>query len=274
MKRRLFILLAGLAGSVSLRAQELFVYTEPASNMAARSIGVRLDNTVYDMGAGRWSDRLSPEIMWGADRHWMVHLAGYASNMYQAAFQPEGGSLYAKYRFYADDGVHRHFRMAAFGKIARVNNPDSMSVHGMTAHSDEIDLSGSNSGYQGGIVGTQLLHKLALSGGLAYTRRWAGEGALSMEALNYSVSAGLLLLPHHYTNYRQTNVNLMCELLGAAALDKRAGFTDICPALQFIFGSISRLDLGYRTQVAGHMERWSDRGVFVRLEYNFLNVYR
>jgi hypothetical protein len=271
MKQRLLILLAILPGGFTLHAQELFVFTEPASNMATRSIGVRLDNTVYDMGSGRTAYRLAPEVMWGASRNWMFHAAGYASDMFQSAFRPEGGSLYAKYRFFADDGVHRHFRLAAFAKAAWVNNPDSLK--GASFLSDEIDLTGTNSGYQAGIVGTQLLHRLALSGSAAYTRRWK-DGPASSEALNYTASAGLLLWPRHYTNYRQTNINLMCELLGATALDKHAGFADIAPAVQFIFRSISRLDLGYRTQVAGDMARWSQHGFFVRLEYNFLNAYR
>lgn len=271
MKQRLLILLAALPGGFTLHAQELFVFTEPASNMATHSIGVRLNNTLYDMGGGRTAYRMAPEVMLGASRHWMLHVDGYASNMFQSTFRPEGGSLYAKYRFLTEDGVHRHFRMAAFARATRVNNPDSLK--GASFRSDEIDLAGNNSGYQAGVVATQLLHKLALSGSAAYTRRWE-DGPVSNEALNYTLSAGLLLLPRHYTNYGQTNINLMCEFLGATALDKHAGFADIAPALQFIFGSISRLDLGYRTQVAGDMARWSEHSFFVRLEYNFLNAYR
>ena len=262
MKRLLFLLL--MAGGRA-SAQELFVFTEPASNMATRSLGVRLDNSFYNTGAYR----LGTELMWGAARRWMVHVYGYASDMYQPAFRAEGGSLYTKYRFYARDAVHRHFRVAAFGKAAWSNDPDSVGA----IHPDEIDLGGSNSGVEGGLVATQLLHKLALSASTAYLRRFGPEGP-SREAFDYTASAGLLLLPVHYTSYRQTNVNLMCELLGSAALDKRAGFTDLGPALQFIFGSVARLDLGWRTQVAGQMERLSRSSVFVRLEYNFLDAYR
>lgn len=261
MKRLILWGLAVIAASPSLRAQELFVFTEPASNMATHSIGLRLDNTLYNTGAYR----LSPEIMWGASRRWMVHAAGYASDMDRNTFSPEGGSLYAKYRVFAHDEVHRHFRVAVFGKAA--------AAAGRSVYKDEIDLSGSNSGGQAGLVATQLLHKLALSGSAAYTRRWDG-GPTSREALNYTASAGLLLLPRHYTSYRQTNLNLMCELLAATALDKPAGYADIAPAVQLIFYSIARLDVGYRTQVAGHMERWASGGLFIRLEYNLLNVYK
>jgi hypothetical protein len=260
MKRLILWGLAVGAAGPSLHAQELFVFTEPASNMATRSIGLRLDNTIYNDGAYR----LSPEIMWGASRRWMIHVAGYASDM-DRRFGPEGGSFYAKYRVYAHDEVHEHFRVALFGKVSGESH--------RSVYKDEIDLNGSNSGYQAGIVATQLLHKLALSGSAAYTQRWDG-GPTSRAALNYTASAGLLLLPRHYTGYGQTNVNLMCEFLGATALDKPAAYLDVGPAVQFIFHSIARLDVGYRTQIAGGMQRWATGGLFIRLEYNILNAYR
>lgn len=278
MIKQIGILLMGLSAFSGVRAQELFVFTEPASNMATRSIGLRLNNTLYGMD-GSYAYRLEPEIMWGASRHLMVHAAGYFSDMYQPNFRAEGGSLYAKYRLYADDGIHRHFRIAAFAKAALVNQPPSPAADGGMLRSDEIDLNGNNSGFLAGLVGTQLLHKLALSGSVAYTQRWDqgqtahGLAGQSMEALNYTASAGWLLLPRHYTSYKQTNINLMCEWLASNALDKSAAFLDVAPAVQFIFGSISRLDLGYRVQVAGEMARYSTRQVFLRLEYNFLNAY-
>jgi len=222
--------------------------------------------------------------MWGAGKSLMVHAAVYASDMYQPSFKAEGGSLYAKYRIYASDDVHRHFRLAAFSKAALVDNPGVLqtTVQGErhTYESDEIDLNGNNSGFLAGMVATQLIHKLALSGSVAYAQRWNngsdthGVPGQSGEALDYSASAGVLLFPRHYKDYRQTNMNLMCEFLGASALDKAAAFVDVAPAVQFIFNSISRLDLGYRTQVAGDMNRLSRSEFFVRLEYNFLNAYR
>ncbi len=274
------VLLLGLLAFSGVRAQELFVFTEPASNMAIHSIGLRVNNTLYHMEDGSYSYRLEPEIMVGASRKLMVHVAGYFSNMYPSSFQAEGGSIYAKYRFYAGDGIHRHFRLAAFAKAALVNQPPNLAGEGASERSDEIDLNGSNSGYLAGLVGTQLLHKLALSGSLAYTQRWDqgqtvhGLPGQSNEALNYTASAGWLLLPKHYRSYHQTNINLMCEWLASTALDKSVAFVDVAPAIQFIFNSISRLDLGYRAQLTGNMDRWSTHQVFLRLEYNFLNAYR
>jgi hypothetical protein len=286
MINKIGLLLWGLLAASGAKSQELFVFTEPASNMATHSIGLRLNNTLYHMADGSYSYRLEPEIMLGASRKLMVHAAGYFSNMYQPNFRAEGGSIYAKYRFYADDGIHRHFRMAAFAKAALVNQPPGLSAsgassaEGISARSDEIDLNGTNSGYLAGLVGTQLLHKVALSGSLAYTQRWDqgqtahGVPGQSMEAINYTASFGWLLLPKHYTSYHQTNINLMCEWLASTALDKSEDYVDVAPAIQFIFNSISRLDLGYRAEVLGNMDRWSKSGVFLRLEYNILNAYR
>lgn len=280
MKHKIGLLLLGLLAFSGMKAQELFVFTEPASNMATHSIGLRLNNTLYHMEDGSYAYRLEPEIMLGASRKLMVHVAGYFSNMFQSGLQAEGGSVYAKYRFYADDGVHRHFRLAAFVKAALVNQPPNLAGEGAAERSDEIDLGGTNSGYLAGLVGTQLLHKLALSGSLAYTQRWDqgqtvhGLPGQSNEALNYTASAGWLLLPKHYKSYHQTNINLMCEVLVSTALDKSVAYVDVAPAIQFIFNSISRLDLGYRAQLTGNMSRYSTRQVFLRLEYNFLNAYR
>src|SRR5678809_281873 len=80
-------------------AQELFVYTEPASNMAARSIGLRLNNfAMHDEDADRVMYQLNPEIMWGASKNLMLHGELFMSNR-DGKLAAEGGSFYSKYRF-------------------------------------------------------------------------------------------------------------------------------------------------------------------------------
>jgi hypothetical protein len=69
-------------------------------------------------------------------------------------------------------------------------------------------------------------------------------------------------------------MNLYCELLGSVALDKRANYLDLAPAIQFIFNSIARLDLSYRFQVAGEMDRLSNNYFLLRFEYNVLNLFK
>lgn len=278
-------------------AQELYVSTEPASNMATGSIGMRLNSKFFHMLAdGSYSCRLDPELMFGLGRKWMGHLNFYASNMYQPQFKAEGGSAYIKYRFYSDDDIHSHFRMAAYGKMSLIDNPSALqkpyiyytsNINGEVVEhqgiryyqSDEIDLDGNNSGFLAGIVATKLLSKWAVSSSGYIIHRWDNLNAShapeqSNVAFNYTLSGGYLLLPRLYKNYHQTNLNLYCEILGSSSLDKKAYFIDVAPAIQFIFNSISRLDISYRTEMAGTMERLSKNYFLLRFEYNLLNVFR
>jgi hypothetical protein len=260
--------------------QELFVSTEPASNMAAGSLGLRLNSKFFEMNDNKsYSFRLDPEIMIGASKKLMVHLNAYASDMYQQSLKFEGASLYGKYRFYSNDDVHSHFRMAFFEKVSLIDNPGVLERNNKFYPADEIDLDGNNSGMLSGIVATQLLHKLALSSSIYYLDRFDNLHAVkiagqSAEALNYTLSAGYLLLPREYRNFSQTNFNLYCEFLGSQSLDKKAYFIDIAPAVQFIFNSICRLDLSYRRQLTGDMQRLSDHSFLLRLEYNLLNLFK
>ena len=261
-------------------SQELYVSTEPASNMASGSIALRLNNRLIHMEhGGAYTFRLNPEIMFGINKKIMVHLNGFVSNMYQQDFRMEGGSVYAKYRFLSFDDIHNHFRMAAFGKLSAISNPGSVKSGNVNYGSDEIDLDGSNSGMMGGVVATQLVHKVAFSSSISITRRLDNPGTdrppnQSGKSLDYTLSVGYLLLPRTYKDFRQTNVNLYCEFLGSSSLDKKAYYIDIAPAVQFIFNSISRLDISYRTQWTGNMERLSESSVLLRFEYNFLNVFK
>jgi hypothetical protein len=273
-----FMILAFL--SLKAGAQELYVSTEPASNMAAGSVGLRLNTKLFLVQHdGSYTLRLDPEIMVGLTKNLMLHLNAYASNMYQKNIQLEGASVYGKYRFLSVDDIHSHFRMAAFGKFSLVNNPVLLKGGNAYYGSDEIDMDGNNSGVIAGIVATQLEHKLALSSSIAFAKRLDNTNASvlpgqSTQALNYSLSAGYLLLPVTYKDFSQTNVNLYCEFLGSSSLDKKAWYMDVAPAVQFIFNSISRLDFSWRTQLTGNMERLSKNVFLLRFEYNLLNVFK
>lgn len=54
------------------KAQELFVYTEPASNMPAHSVAVKQSAKFFDQGAAS-STRHATEIMLGASKNLMLH---------------------------------------------------------------------------------------------------------------------------------------------------------------------------------------------------------
>lgn len=251
-----------------ITAQELFVNTEPASNMATGAIGFRLTNTLLPL-PGKTAFRASPEIMFGVSRHIMLHLNVYGSNAYQAPFKFEGISVYGKLRVLALDQAQAHFRIALYGRASLIYNPVNFQ---------EINLQGENSGALGGIVLTQLIHKLALSASadLTYARNNVGHAfppGMHHDQIGYTLSAGYLLLPRSYTDYKQTNVNLYVELLGKNGLEGKGNFIDIAPAIQFIINSKSRIDVSYQRQLAGNMTRLSTQSYLLRLEYNIFNAF-
>src|ERR1700712_3604192 len=218
-------------------SQELYVNTEPASNMATHSVGIRLENQGYFNPV--YKDRTSLEVMYGASKSLMVHGTLYVSDYYHTQQHFEGGSVYAKYRFLSIDSVQKHFRGAVFAKLADINNP---------LVNQEIALEGDNSGFQTGVVFTQLLHKLALSGSASYLHAWDNRGGYNLpignahDALGYTLSAGYLLFPKSYENYNQVNVNIYAELLGKDNPGYGQSYLDVAPAVQLIFNSVCRLD--------------------------------
>ncbi len=256
-----------IASTCTAFAQELYVQTEPASNMARNSLGVRLENQGYFNPGFR--NRSTLELMYGASKNLMVHASGYISDFYRQKQHLEGFSAYAKYRFLSVDSVQRHFRGAAFIKASALNNP---------ILNQEISLEGDNSGLQTGLIFTQLLHKVALSGSVSYLLGLDNQNntipvGFAHDAVAYSLSSGYLLFPKNYTNYNQTNVNLYLELLGKTNPGYGQSYLDAAPAVQFIFNSVFRVDLSYRTPLYNSMTRNSQNMYLVRLEYNFFNLF-
>jgi hypothetical protein len=255
--------------SVHVHAQELFVYTEPASNMPARTVGLRASNWLMDeQETGRVNYHLIPEIMWGVNKNLMVHVEGFISNR-NAGLAAEGLGLYAKYRFYSKDTLYRHLRAAAFGRITTNNAP---------IHQEEIMTNGHNSGVTLGLIVTQLLHRQALSATMSYERAMDNFGgneypaAQSRNAMNLALSTGRLFYPKRYTSYGQVNINGMVEVLAQQLLGSDKRYVDIAPAVQFIFNSQTRVDIGYRHQLYGNMERTASNGLLVRVEHVLFSV--
>jgi hypothetical protein len=269
------VLLAACFSWIALQAQELYPYTEPASNMPSHSVSGKLTAMFEkERVSGTIMQRYAPEVMFGLNKKWMVHAAATISDMYSSGLRGESVRAYAKYRFLSKDDVHTHFRMAAFvlGSYSR-NQPQY----------NELNLFGDQSGVQAGIIATKLANKFALSGTAALTEllngeRWKKEteDAFAWQALHYSLSAGYLLFPINYTSYKQTNVNLYAELLGSRNLNfaPETYFIDLAPAVQFIFNSTSKLNIGYRFQLAGDVNRLARQSLMVSYEYIFLNVLR
>ncbi|RYY14420.1 MAG: hypothetical protein EOO04_30230 [Chitinophagaceae bacterium] len=255
-----------------LTAQELYVFSEPASNMPAKSVSAKYSGKFIKttMHETRIEQRHTAELMFGLNKNWMVHGAATFSDMYSDQLRLESGRVYAKYRFFSKDDVHRHFRMAAFGEASHSRN-DMMF--------DEISLEGDQSGIQAGLIATQLWNKLAVSSTLSMIQVTKKKPEHHPEdhpyqAFNYSLSAGLLVLPLEYTSYNQTNLNIYAELLGQQSLDQKKYFVDLAPAVQLIFNSTYKLNLGYRFQLNSNMLRMSSNSFHIAFETVFLNVLR
>lgn len=262
-----FILQLGTA--MRLSAQELYVFTEPASNMPAKSLGLRLTNE--GIFSGGKMNRTIPELMLSFNKKLMVHIQGFFSDM-DGNYRLEGGSIYAKYRFLSADDAQRHFRMAAYGRLSTSKRPLS---------TQDINLEGDNSGLQGGIVATQLLHKLALSAHISYVKAFIHDVPVMAgmqrpdELIAYSLSSGYLVLPVHYKNYNQPNFNVYFEMLGKTNPANGQAYIDFAPAVQMILNSRTRVDMGYRFQAAGGMEgRYNKNMYLVRAEFNFFNALK
>lgn len=267
---RVFLLLVSLSVGICTTAQELYVFSEPASNMPAHTISPRL-KVVGGPRTGQANFvRYTPELMFGFNKKLMIHGAATFSNMHTPTVRWEGVYSYVKYRFLSIDDVHKHFRMAAFAEGGYSRNPFFY---------DDVSVRGDNTGVDAGLIATQLVNKFAVSATASYLRlidnRPKHYGHVIPEgSMNYSLSAGYLLLPREYKTYDQTNVNLYTEFLAQRTIGTARWYIDMAPAVQFIFKSNGRLNLGYRFQLDGNAERSIKRSFLVSFEYTFFNALR
>jgi hypothetical protein len=257
--------------SIHAHSQELYVYTEPASNMAAKSMGFRLTNNfMRQAGTSQYKYMLAPEAMVSISKELMLHGEVFLSNR-NDDFKFNGASLYLKYRFLSNDEVHSHFRMAAYMRGSFANTPVPQPA---------IDLLGMNTGVETGLVATSLQNRVAVSAGLSHL--YAADnshgnkfiyGNSNRHAIAYTLSIGKLMLPKEYNSYDQTNMNLMLEVPGQTNLAAGKTFVDLAPSVQFIIKSRMRFDLGYRFALLKDLRRTSNDGALVRFEYNIFNAF-
>jgi len=253
----------------SLNAQELFVVTDPASNVPAGSVSVRLSNSLFkEIFEDGYNYHLMPEITWGISGKLMVRASGFVSNRSNTLYA-EGGSIFTKYRFFSMDDLHSHFRMAAFGRYS-FNRAD--------IHQEQIEIMGHNTGFETGIVATQLIKKVAISSTLSFEKALNNRpdydfpSDQSSHASNYTLSIGRLMHPNKYTSFKQTNVNLMLEFVGQTLNENGKTYIDVVPSVQFIIHSQGRIDIGYRKELYSNMLRTAPDGVYLNFEYTFFNV--
>jgi len=255
--------------TVDLSAQELFVVTDPASNVPAGSVSVRLSNSIFkEIFDDGYNYHLMPEITWGVSGKLMVRASAFVSNRSNSLYT-EGGGIFAKYRFFSADDLQSHFRLAAFGRYS-FNRAD--------IHQEQIEIMGHNTGFETGIVATQLIKKVAISSTLSFEKALNNRpdydfpSDQSNHASNYTLSIGRLMHPKKYTSFKQTNINLMIEFVGQTLNTNGKTYIDVVPVVQFIIHSQGRVDVGYRKELYSNMFRTAPDGFYLNFEYTFFNL--
>ena len=246
-------------------AQELYINTEPASLIPKGTKVVRLNhhsiflNGTNIMGGIGNAIIMSPSISYGLSKKIMVSGSFQFSNKpYEQDMMPNFGfsgfKLYSKQRILTTDKQKYHTRLSSFIKY---------SYHDNKFMKDNLDIELQDTGFEFGIIGTQLINKLAISVTSALTRisnideKYTSGSTVKWQKINLntiqnSISAGYLLFPRKYKSYKQTNFNLYLEYLTNTILtrnfpDRYHKFSStLAPGIQFIIMSRSRLDFSYK----------------------------
>jgi hypothetical protein len=255
-------------------AQELFINTEPASNMPRYSYGFRLSSESFDKGSVLYT-RTDFAAMYEFTADFMAHVLVHASNYY-GNYGYNNFELYGQYRLYIDDGFKSHFRISAYTEGA-VGPPRNTYA--------EIMLDGGSSGLNSGLIFTLLQNKFALSSTLGVITLVpevnAAPGITFQKVTNYdySLSAGYLLYPAQYRSYKDLNLNLYVELLGkyitynkaeaGVVTGKHGTVLDLAVGPQIIINSISRFDLAIRSRLISGVEGFPKPSILLRYEQMF-----
>ncbi|KIX19992.1 hypothetical protein SY27_15855 [Flavobacterium sp. 316] len=251
------------------KAQELFVVTDPASNVPTNSLSIRLANTFFERTIdNKYNYSFNPEVTYGLNKNLMFRGTIFNSNR-NGNFEFSGANIYSKYRFFSSDDLNSHFRMAAYGRLGFNNSP---------IHQEQIEIMGQNGGFEAGIVATKLIHKIAISSSVSFEKVFNNGSEnpfpdnLGNNATNYTLSFGKLMYPKKYTNYKQTNINLMLEFVGQTINENGKSYLDVIPAIQFIINSQARIDLAYKRELINSMQRTAPNGFYLNFEYTFFNL--
>ena len=262
---RIFFILFFLTYSYKITAQELYINSEPASLIPKGTKVVRLTNSNifldgYNiMGSIGNAFIVTPSLSYGLSKK--IMLSGsiqFANKPYEQDMMPNFGlngfKLYSKQRILTTDKQKYHTRLSSFLKY---------SYHENKFMKDNLDLELQDTGLELGIIGTQLINKLAISITTAITRisnidekltqgstvKWQ---TTNLNTFKNSISAGYLLFPRKYNSYKQTNFNLYIEYLTNTILNKEFPVrynkfsSTFAPGIQFIILSRSRLDFSYK----------------------------
>jgi hypothetical protein len=259
-------------------SQELYVYSDPASNVPANSLSFKYGGKWVreeNLGHVHTTTRQMIETSLGINKKLMLRPSLTLGNMYaifpDQKLKFESASIYLKYRLLSIDDVHKHFRASVYAK--GIYSANSLLY-------DELTMDGDQTAIQFGFIATKLVKKFALSATLSMNQildeerfnKYGGPRNFGYQAFNYSLSSGYLLFPRKYSSYDQTNLNLYLEMIGGKGLDlNRYKFIDLAPALQLIFKSTSKLNIGYRFQINGNAYRMARSSAYLSFEKTLLN---
>ena len=239
-------------------SQELYINSEPASLIPKGTKVVRLSysNIIIDesnaLGDVANAFLMTPSLAYGLSKKIMISTSfQFANRPYEQGLVPNFGfngfKFYSKQRIYTTDKQKNHTRLSSFLKY---------SFHKDNFMKGNIDLDLQNKGFELGLIGTQLIKKLAISITSAYTRandiNDDSNNLISLSTFKNSLSAGYLLLPRKYKSYKQTNFNLYLEYLTNTVMNKNFPVrynrfsSTLAPGLQFVILSRSRLDFSYK----------------------------
>ena len=262
---RVFFILYILIYSYKISAQELYINTEPASLIPKGTKVVRLTNSNIfidgsnDMGSIGNAFIVTPSLSYGLSKK--IMLSGsiqFANKPYEQDMMPNFGlngfKLYSKQRILTTDKQKYHTRLSSFFQY---------SYHEDKFMKDNLDLGLQDTGFELGLIGTQLINKLAISITSGFTRisnideKFTQGSTVKWQKTNLntfknSISAGYLLFPRKYKSYRQTNFNLYVEYLTNTILNNEFPVrynkfrSTFAPGIQFILLSRSRLDFSYK----------------------------
>ena len=239
-------------------SQELYINSEPASLIPKGTKVVRLSysNIIIDesnsLGDVANAFLMTPSLAYGLSKKIMISASfQFANKPYKQGLVPNFGfngfKFYSKQRIYTTDKQKNHTRLSSFLKY---------SFHKDNFMKGNIDLDLQNKGFELGLIGTQLIKKLAISITSAYTRandiNDDSNNLINLSTFKNSLSAGYLLLPRKYKSYKQTNFNLYLEYLTNTVMNKTFPVrynrfsSTLAPGLQFVILSRSRLDFSYK----------------------------
>ena len=262
---RIFFILFLLIHTYILSAQELYINSEPASLIPKGTKVVRLtsSNIFLDgtniMGAIGNAFIVTPSLSYGLSKKIMVSGSfQFANKPYEQDMMPNFGfngfKLYSKQRILTTDQDKYHTRLSSFIKY---------SYHENKFMKDNLDLELQDTGFELGLIGTQLIKKLAISITSGFTRisnideKFTQGTTIKWQKTNVntfknSISAGYLLFPRKYKSYRQTNFNIYLEYITNTIITKdfpsryNKFLSTLAPGIQFILLSRSRLDFSYK----------------------------